>query len=105
LKQGDIRQLMALSSKVPQYAVVLSGPIHLSAATGRVITCRIIPGAARDDFVGVQQVSYTGADGVTTLGLAVPELVEWHPASGLGPAVGTVGNAHGMLRLVRSLFD
>jgi hypothetical protein len=96
---------MSLSSTVPQYAVVLSGPIHLSANTGRVITCRIIPGAARDDFVGVQQVTYNGADGVTTIGLAVPELVEWHPASGLGPSVGTVGNSHNILRLVHSLFD
>jgi hypothetical protein len=105
LRQGEIRQLLSISSQIPQYAVVLSGPIHLSANTGRVITCRVIPGVARADFAGVQQVTYTGPDGVTTIGLAVPELVEWHPASGLGPSVGTVSTPHSLLRLVRSLFD
>ncbi len=107
MKQGEIRQLKSLSSPVPQYALVLSGPVYLSAQTGRVHVCRIVPGAARDDFAGVQQITYTGSEGVATIGLAVPDLVEWHPASGLGPAVGAVGSAslRKILDLTHSLFN
>jgi len=54
--------------------MVLSGPSHLAGDTGRVVVCRVLPGASPDDFSGFHRVSYT-VDGVSTIGLAVPELI------------------------------
>lgn len=54
--------------------VVLSNPVHLAAATGRVIACPFIPGeifsGAMAMIVTVQQAK----------GVVLPELVQWLPA-------------------------
>jgi hypothetical protein len=85
--------------------LVLSGPSHLAADTGRVVVCRVLPGSVPEDFAGVHSVTYTNADGVSTIGVAVPELVAWLPRSALSAPVGLVANMRPVLTLVRSLFE
>lgn len=82
---------------------MLSGPSHLAANTGRVIVCRVLPGAMSEDFAGVRRVSYT-VEGTATIGVAVPELVAWLPSSGLSEPVGLVTDMRPVLALVRALF-
>jgi hypothetical protein len=100
VRQGEIRYRLDTSSPTPQHVLVLSGPNHLAADTGRVIVCRVLPGVLPDDFAGVHRISYT-ADGVTTIGIVVPELIGWLPSSGLSEPVGLVAD----LRPVRALVD
>ena len=85
--------------------MVLSGANHLAAETGRVVVCRVIPGAAPEDFTAVHSVSYTNADGMSSIGLAVPELVEWYPRSALSEPVGFLRDVRPVLNLVRALFE
>ena len=83
---------------------MVSGPIYNTADTGRVIACRVLPGAPPDDFAGIHAVSYTGPDGVSTIGVAVPELLDWYPRSALSPPVGAVADMRPVMALVHSLF-
>jgi hypothetical protein len=87
------------------YVMVLSGREHLAADTGRVVVCRVVPGSAPEDFAGVHSVSYTDEAGVTTIGLAIPELIEWYPRSALSRPVGLATNVRGVLTLVHALFE
>jgi hypothetical protein len=87
------------------YVIVLSGPSYLADGPGRVVVCRVIPGATPEDFAGVHSVTYTDPNGVTTIGLAVPELIEWYPRSGLSEPVGLVNNMRPLLGLVHALFE
>nr|WP_224125853.1 toxin [Mycobacterium avium] len=67
--------------------VVLSNAIHLSAATGRVITCPFIPG---------EIASSTMAMVVTVprpAGVVLPELVQWLPLAALDEPIGNIGGA------------
>ncbi len=103
MRQGEIRQRLDLESSIPQYVLVLSGRTYLAGPTGRVIVCRVLPGAS-EDFPGVQRISYA-VDGVTTIGVAVPELMTWLPRSGLAEPVGLVTDMRPILGLVHALFE
>ena len=69
------------------YIAVLSNAIHLSADTGRVITCPFIPGRLPDDamamVIAVEQPE----------GTLLPELVQWLPSTALDEPIGTIGVA------------
>lgn len=69
------------------YVVVLSNSIHLSAASGRVITCPFIPGEIPSDTMAM----------VVTVkqpqGVVLPELVQWLPVAALDEPIGNVGGA------------
>lgn len=104
MKQGEIRQLLATTSVVPIYVLVLSGARYLAAGKGRVVVCRVVPGAVPDDFTSVHRVSYLSEDGVDTIGLAVPDLIDWYPASALGEPVGSVSDMRPVVQLVNALF-
>lgn len=69
------------------YVVVLSNPIHLAAATGRVITCPFIPGPVSD--AAMAMVVATAAPAGTVL----PELVQWLPRAALDEPIGNIGAA------------
>ena len=66
------------------YIAVLSNAIHLSADTGRVITCPFIPGRLPDDtmamVVSVEQPQ----------GLLLPELVQWLAIAALDEPIGRI---------------
>lgn len=85
--------------------MVLSSPNYLAADLGRVLACRVIPGSTPEDFTGVYSVTYTDPDGVTTIGIAVPELIEWYPRSALSEPVGLATNMRSVLDLVHALFE
>jgi len=104
VRQGEIRQRLDTTVAVPQYLLVLSGQIYNAADTGRVIACRVLPVAPPEDFAGVRPVSYTNLDGISTIGIAVPELLDWYPRSALGAPVGVVADMRPVMILVRSLF-
>jgi hypothetical protein len=105
VRQGEIRRRLDTTGPIPFYVMVLSGPNHLAADTGRVVVCRVIPGGGQESFVGVQSVAYTDPNGVATIGLVVPELVEWYPRSGLSEPVGLLKDVRSVLDLVRVLFE
>ncbi|RDI61716.1 hypothetical protein [Nocardia pseudobrasiliensis] len=86
------------------HVLVLSGPRYLAAGKGRVVVCQVVPGAVPDDFTSVCRVSYRDADGVDTIGLAVPDLIDWYPMSALGDRVGMVSDTTALIRLVEALF-
>ena len=69
------------------FVVVISNPVHLAAATGRVIICPFIPGEIPGDamamVVGVRHPE----------GVVLPELVQWLPASALDQSIGNIGGA------------
>ncbi len=69
------------------YVVVLSNTIHLSANTGRVITCPFIPGEIPSGtmamVVTVQQPE----------GTVLPELIQWLPIAALAEPIGNIGGA------------
>lgn len=69
------------------YVVVLSNSIHLSAATGRVITCPFIPGEIPSDTMAMV-VSVKQPQGVV-----LPELVQWFPVAALDEPIGNIGGA------------
>lgn len=69
------------------YIVVLSNSIHLSAGTGRLITCPFIPGHPPDDAMAMV-IAVTEPAGVV-----LPELVQWHPTSAVGDPIGNIGTA------------
>ena len=73
------------------------------ADTGRVIACRVLPGSMPEDFAGVHKVAYKH-DGVSTIGVAVPELLDWYPRSALSEPAGSVADMRPVMALVRSLF-
>lgn len=104
MQQGEIRQRLDTGSAIPHYVLVLSNADHLAAPTGRVIVCRVLQGVSPEDFSGFHRISYTLA-GVTTIGVAVPELIAWMPRSGLGEPVGLVPDMRPVLSLVRTLFE
>jgi hypothetical protein len=103
VRQGEIRQRLDTSSVTAQHVLVLSGPNHLAAETGRVIVCRVLPGVVPEDFAGVHRIRYI-VDGVTTIGIVVPELITWLPRSGLSEPVGLVTDPRPVLNLVYALF-
>lgn len=103
MKQGEIRQLLSTGPNAPIYLLVLSGPRYLDAGKGRVVVCRIVPGSVPDDFTAVHRVTYQ-ANGVDTIGLAVPDLIEWYPVSALGEPLGFISNMAPMVRLAEALF-
>jgi hypothetical protein len=104
VQQGEVRQRLDTALPVPPYVLVLSGRNHLAGHTGRVIVCRVLPGVSPDDFAGFHRISYK-ADGVTTIGVAVPELIAWLPRSGLAEPVGLVTDMRPVLDLVHALFE
>lgn len=104
MRQGEIRRLLATTSVVPIYVLVLSGPRYLAAGKGRVVACQVVPGVVPDDFTSVHRVSYQPEAGVDTIGLAVPDLIDWYPASALGEPVGSVPDMAPMVRLAEALF-
>ncbi|MGH8922502.1 MAG: hypothetical protein ACRD0H_29890 [Actinomycetes bacterium] len=104
MRQGEIRRLLATASTVPLHVLVLSGPRYLAAGKGRVVVCRVIPGAVPDDFTSVHRIRYQPENGVDTMGLAVPDLIDWYPVSALGEPVGFVLDMGPLLRLVDALF-
>lgn len=105
MRQGEIRRRLDTTGPVPFYVLVLSGPNHLAADTGRVVVCRVIPGGAQEGFVGVRSVAYTDFDGMAAIGQVVPELVEWYPRSALSEPVGLLKDVRPVLDLVRALFE
>lgn len=104
VRQGEIRRRLDTGGPVPLYVMVLSGPDHLAGNTGRVVVCRVLSGVSPDDLAGFHRISYT-VDGVTTIGVAAPELIEWYPRSGLSEPVGLATNVQACLRLVHALFE
>jgi len=104
LRQGEIRRLLATTSVIPIHVLVLSGPRYLAAGKGRVVACQVVPGAVPDDFTSVHRVSYQPDPGVDTIGLAVPDLIDWYPAAALGDPVGSVPDMGPVIRLVDALF-
>lgn len=104
MRQGEIRRRLDTTSTIPFYVMVLSGPNHLAADTSRVVVCRVVPGG-QEDFVGVQSVAYTDPHGVATIGLVVPELVEWYPRSALSEPVGLLRDVRPVINLVHALFE
>jgi hypothetical protein len=104
VQQGEIRRRLDTVGPVPLFVMVLSGPNHLAGDTTRVVVCRVLPGASPEDFSGFHRVSYT-FDGVSTIGLAVPELIEWYPRSALSEPVGLATTVPACLRLVNALFE
>ncbi|PND54181.1 toxin [Mycobacterium sp. ENV421] len=80
---GDIAPRRDTNHEV--YVVVLSNAIHLSANTGRIITCPFIPGQIPDTAMALV-VAVRQPEGV-----ALPELVQWLPASALDEPIGNVG--------------
>jgi hypothetical protein len=104
VRQGEIRQRLDTTVAVPQYVLVVSGPIYNTTDTGRVIACRVLPGAPPEDFAGVHPVTYTNLDGISTIGIAVPELLDWYPRSALSAPVGAVTNMRPVMTLVHNLF-
>ena len=104
MHQGEIRRRLDTTAAVPQYVLVLSGPNHLVADTGRVIACKVLPGGLPEDSAGVHAVAYTDQNGVSTIGVAVPELLDWYPRSALSQPAGLVTDMRPVLALVRSLF-
>ncbi|GAA4405589.1 toxin [Tsukamurella soli] len=83
--QGDV--VVRADHESERYVVVLSGPLHIAAGTGRLITCPFIPGTL-DEGAMVMTVSC-----VSPRGLVLPELVQWLPRSALGESIGTVDAA------------
>ena len=67
------------------FVIVLSNPIHLAAETGRVITCPYIPGEIPNATMAMV-VPVTDPAGV-----ALPELVQWLPATALDEPIGNIG--------------
>lgn len=67
------------------YVVVVSNAIHLSAGTGRLITCPFIPGEIPDDTMALVVPVPQPA------GAVLPELVQWLPTAALDDPVGNVG--------------
>lgn len=104
MRQGEIRRRLDTTVAVPQYVLVVSGPIYNAADTGRVIACRVLPGSVPEDFAGVHPVRYTDPDGISTIGIAVPELVDWYPRSALSEPAGVVTDMRPLMALVHSLF-
>jgi hypothetical protein len=104
VRQGEIRRRLDTGGPIPFYVMVLSGPQHLAADTGRVVVCRVIPAAGTEDFPAMHRVSYT-ADGMSTIGFAVPELIEWYPRSALSEPVGLVKDTRPILNLVHALLE
>ncbi|CRK59689.1 hypothetical protein [Alloactinosynnema sp. L-07] len=96
--------MLATASTVPVHVLVLSGARYLAAGKGRVIVCHVVPGAVPDDFTSVHRVRYQTEEGVDTIGLAVPDLIDWYPASALGEPVGSVSDIGPVMRLVDALF-
>lgn len=74
------------------------------ANTGRVIACRVLPGSMPEDFAGVHAVAYTDQNGVSTIGVAVPELLDWYPRSALSQPAGLVTDMRPVMALVWNLF-
>lgn len=83
IRPGDIAPRR--DSEHELYVAVLSNAIHLSAATGRVITCPFVPGHVPQDamamVVAVDQPH----------GTLLPELVQWLPLAALDEPIGAVG--------------
>lgn len=106
MRQGEIRRRLDTIAGVSQYVLVVSGPVYNTADTGRVIACRVLPGPGvlPEDFAGVHRVTYHNPDGVTTIGVAVPELLDWYPRSALAAPVGVVVDMRPVLALVHALF-
>lgn len=104
MRQGEIRRLLATTSVVPIYVLVLSGPRYLAAGKGRVVACQVVPGTVPDDFTSVHRVSYQPEAGVDMIGLAVPDLIGRYPASALGEPVGSAPNMGPVVCLVDALF-
>ncbi len=104
MRQGEIRQRLDTIAAVPQYVLVVSGPIYNTADTGRVIACRVLPGVLPEDFAGVHAVTHINPDGISTIGIAVPELLDWYPRSALSAPVGLVADMRPVMTLVQSLF-
>lgn len=104
MRQGEIRRLLATASTVPVHVLVLSGARYLAAGKGRVVVCQVVPGAVPEDFTSVHRVRYQSEGGVDTIGLAVPDLIDWYPASALGEPVGSVPDMGPVVRLVDALF-
>lgn len=80
--------MLATASTVPIHVLVLSGAQYLAADKGRVVVCQVIPGAVPDDFTAVHRVRYQPENELDTIGLAVPDLIDWYPVSALGEPVG-----------------
>ena len=104
MRQGEIRRRLDTTVAVAQYVLVVSGAIHLAADTGRVIACRVLPGSLPEDFAGVHAVTYTDPVGISTIAVAVPELIDWYPRSALSEPVGFVADVRAVIALVHSLF-
>jgi hypothetical protein len=104
VRQGEIRQRLNTTATVPQYVLVVSGPIYNTVDTGRVITCRVLPGVLPEDSAGVHAVTYINPDGISTTGIAVPELLDWYPRSALSAPVGLVADMRPVMTVVHSLF-
>lgn len=104
MRQGEIRA--RLDRGVPGLfpMLVLSGPHHLAADGGRVVVCPVLPGVEPDDYAGVHRVTYNDPHGTDTIGLAVPELLTWLPASAFGMAIGYVRHMGPILATVRALL-
>lgn len=66
--------------------------------------CRIVPGTIPDDFTSMHRVRYRDSEGTDTIGIAIPDLIDWMPESGLGDAVGTVADLPALMNTVSALF-
>ncbi|MEG8182570.1 toxin [Nocardia terpenica] len=103
MQQGEIRARLDAGSPTA-YVVVVSGQRYLAAKKGRVVVCRVVPGVVPEDFTSVHRVRYRDDSGTDTIGVAVPDLIQWIPESGLGPVAGVVSDLPELLRIVNALF-
>ena len=90
VRQGEIRRRLDTIVAVSQYILVLSGPSYLMADTGPGDRVQGLPGSLPEDFTGVHAVAYADQNGVSTIGVAVSELLDWYPRSALSQPAGLV---------------
>ncbi|BBZ02136.1 toxin [Mycolicibacterium chitae] len=83
MRPGDVAP--RLDTEHELYVAVLSNSMHLTANTGRVITCPFIPGEIPADTMAMVVATERPR------GVVVPELVQWLPVVALDAPIGNIG--------------
>lgn len=104
MRQGEVRKRLDMTAGVTFPVVVLSGNAYNEAAKGRVVLCPVVPGVSSHDYATVHRVSYANDDGTDAIGLAVPEMIFWLPASALSEPIGHLRDMRPILGTVNALF-
>ena len=99
ISPGDV--VPRRDTKSEMFVIILSNPIHLAAETGRVITCPYIPGEIPNATMAMVVAV------VDPNGIALPELVQWLPASALDEPIGNIGPTalHETTQMVAALIS